>query len=102
MGATSGFLYAVVFLEKKAALKGTPYQKLVLHQCMFGTKYKKPTALYCFGSFHPKNLAKCCCWSWDNHLFSCGQWEHETLGFGQSPTSPTATYPWGFCRAYAG
>ena len=94
--------YMMPFLEKDGAFKGTPYQKLVFHQCMFGTKYKKPTAMYCFGSFCPKNLAKSCCWSWENHLFSCGQWEHEILGFGQNPTGPAATYPWGFCRAYAG
>ena len=71
----------------------------VFHQCMYGTPYKKPTTLWCFGGFPGHTLGKSCHAGPSGN--TCGRAVHQTLEFGGMPTAPAAAYPTAFCASYA-
>ena len=91
--------YLWPYLEQTQILAHLHIDEVVFHQCRYGTPYKKPTRLWCFGGFSASSLAKLCYRTGAG--FSCGRATHEILEFGGLPTAPAASYPDAYCAAHA-
>lgn len=86
--------YMMPFLDSLGALTSTR-EAVVLHQCLFGRPYRKPTAFWTFGGLRLPSLDRRCTVS-----SSCGRETHAQLGFGGLDTQAAATYPRKLVRAY--
>ena len=86
--------YMLPYLDSLSALT-SQRDSVVLHQCLFGRPYRKPTAFWVFGDLRLPSLDRRC-----TPASSCGRTEHAQLGFGHMDTRAAATYPAKLIRAY--
>ena len=86
--------YMMPYLDGEGLLE--EHDELILHQCMFGRSYMKPTSFLTFGGLELEGLAKRCVG------MSHGRKFHVRLGFGASSSAAAAEYSPGLAAAYAG
>ena len=87
--------YMLPYLDQEGLLE--EHDQVLLHQCRFGSPYRKPTVFLTFGGLELSSLAQTC-----TKEQSCGRNFHTQLGFGDGSTSRAAAYPEGLFAAYAG
>ena len=86
------------YLETRHGLPGN-WKDVLFHHCRFGSAWKKPTILRCWGPWWPKALNKICLRR--EGVLSCGNDQHTELGFGGASTAAAAAYPARWCAEYA-
>ena len=86
--------YMLPYLDSVEGLR-SPREAVVLHQCLFGRPYRKPTAFWTFGSLRLPSLDRRC-----TPTSSCGRDVHAQLGFGHCSTAAAAAYPPKLVKTY--
>ena len=86
--------YMLPYLDSIGALRSAR-DAVVLHQCLFGRPFRKPTVFWTFGSLRLPGLDRRC-----SPGSSCGREVHTQLGFGQADTCSAAVYPSKLIKAY--